>query len=84
MDTFSKKQFDKNYEFDKNEEKDLLGTLYTNSRFYSSMDGWSKQGMIEYNKLCSNIRDEKLLEENSAQMRRNKSKFGQIDERVIG
>ena len=29
------------------------------------MDGWSKQGMIEYNKLCSNVRDEKLLQENS-------------------
>ena len=29
------------------------------------MDGWSKEGMIEYNKLCSNVRDEKLLEQNS-------------------
>ena len=48
-----------------NLEKDLLGTLYTNSRFYSSMDGWSKEGMIECNKLCSSVRDEKLREENS-------------------
>ena len=29
------------------------------------MDGWSKEGMIEYNKLCSSVRDEKLREENS-------------------
>ena len=61
----ARKKFDKNYEFDKFEEKDVLTTLYTNSRFYSSMDGWSKEGMIEYNKLCSNVRDEKLLEKNS-------------------
>ena len=61
----ARKKFDKNYEFDKNEEKDLLETLYTNSRFYSSMDGWSKEGMIEYNKLCSSVREEKLREENS-------------------
>jgi len=61
----AKKKFDKNYEFEKHEEKDLLETLYTNSRFYSSMDGWSKEGMIEFNKLCSSVRDEKLTEENS-------------------
>ena len=61
----ARKKFNKNYEFDKDEEKDLLGTLYTNSRFYSSMDGWSKEGMIEYNKLCLSVRDEKLREENS-------------------
>ena len=29
------------------------------------MDGWSKEGMIEYNKLCSSVRDKKLREENS-------------------
>ena len=61
----NREKWTQNYEFDKNEEKDLLGTLYTNSRFYSSMDGWSKEGMIEYNKLCSSVRDDKLREENS-------------------
>ena len=29
------------------------------------MDGWSKEGMIEYNKLCLSVREEKLREENS-------------------
>ena len=28
------------------------GTLYTNSRFVVSMDGWSEAGMRKYNKLC--------------------------------
>jgi len=61
----ARKKFDNKYEFEQDEEKDLLQTLYTNSRFYSSMDGWSKEGMMEYNKLCSNVRDEKLLEQNT-------------------
>ena len=42
-------------EHEKNNEKDKFtsrGTLYTNSRFYSSMDGWSEQGIIEFNRLC--------------------------------
>ena len=65
MDTSSQNFFDKNYKFEKDKEKDLLGTLYTNPSLYSSMDGWSKEGMIEYNKLCLSVRDEKLMEENS-------------------
>ena len=29
-----------------------VGTLYTNSRFCVSMDGWSEAGMRKYNELC--------------------------------
>ena len=36
--------------------KNILSTLYTNSRFYSSMDGLSKEDMIKYNKLCTSVR----------------------------
>ena len=29
------------------------------------MDGWLNKGMIEYNKLCVSVREDKLLEKNS-------------------
>ena len=29
------------------------------------MDGWLKEGMIEYNKLCASVRGDKLSEKNS-------------------
>ena len=29
------------------------------------MDGWLKEGMIEYNKLCTSFREDKLSEKNS-------------------
>ena len=61
----ARKKFDQTYHFDEEREKDILSTLYTNSRFYSSMDGWSKEGMIEYNKLCASVRADKLSEKNS-------------------
>ena len=61
----ARKKFDKTYQFDKEKEKSILSTLYTNSRFYSSMDGWSKEGMIEYNKLCASVREDKFSEKNS-------------------
>ena len=57
-------KFDKTYHFDEEREKYILSTLYTNSRFYSRMDGWSKEGMIEYSKLCASIREDKLSEKN--------------------
>ena len=44
--------------FDKEEQKkhDLMKVpRYTNSRFYSSMDGWSADGIMKYNELCNNI-----------------------------
>ena len=37
------KKFDNNYEFDKDGEKDLLATLYTNSRFYLIIGGCPKK-----------------------------------------
>ena len=27
-------------------------TLYTETKYYKSMDGWSQEGMAEYNRLC--------------------------------
>ena len=66
MDTSSQDiKFDKTYHFDKEKKKGILSTLYTNSRFYSSMDCWLKEGMIEYNKLCASVREDKLSEKNS-------------------
>ena len=32
------------------------GTLWTHSRFYNTMDGWSENGMQNYNKFCHNIK----------------------------
>ena len=37
---------------DSNVKYTSRGTLYTNSRFCVSMDGWSEDGMMKYNKLC--------------------------------
>ncbi len=34
---------------------------YTNSRFYSSMDGRSANGIIEYNEFCNKIDKERAL-----------------------
>ena len=33
-------------------DKTAVGTLYTNSRFHVSMDGWSEEGIKIYNNLC--------------------------------
>ena len=60
----AQKKIEKNYKSDKEGEKDPLSTLYTKLRFYSSMDNWSKDGMIEYNKLCTGVREEKVLGQN--------------------
>jgi hypothetical protein len=32
------------------------GTLWTHLRFYNTMDGWSENGMQNYNKFCHNIK----------------------------
>ena len=48
--------------FDKEEQKkhDLMKVpRYTNSRFYSSMDGWSADGILKYNELCKSIAKER-------------------------
>ena len=61
----ARKKFNKTYHFDKEREESILSTLYTNSRLYPSMDGWSKEGIIEYNKLCARLKEDKLSEKNS-------------------
>ena len=38
------------------------GTLYTNSRFCVSMDGWSEDGIKHYNKLCKLAERDRLSE----------------------
>ena len=65
MTHLARKKINKTYHFDKEREKSFLSTLYANSRFYSSMDGWWKEGMIEYNKLYASVREAKLSEKNS-------------------
>ena len=48
--------------FDKEEQKHhilMKVPRYTNSRFYSSMDGWSADGILKYNELCKSIAKER-------------------------
>ena len=35
------------------------GTLWTHSRYYNTMDGWSEEGMQNYNKFCHNIKNDR-------------------------
>ena len=48
--------------FDEEEQKKYIlmkVPRYTNSRFYSSMDGWSADGILKYNELCNSIAKER-------------------------
>lgn len=35
------------------------GTLWTHSRYYNTMDGWSETGMQNYNKFCRKIKNDR-------------------------
>ena len=56
------------------EEKDMTkggkytarGTLFTNSKFCVSMDGWSEEGIRKYNKLCNIAEQDRKSETGSA------------------
>ena len=58
------------------------GTKWTHSRYYTTMDGWSEDGMKNYNNFCSTVaRDRKsenglLFEEKFLQQMRDDKKIG--------
>ena len=58
------------------------GTKWTHSRYYTTMDGWSEDGMKNYNRFCSNVaKDRKsesglLFEEKFLQQMRDDKKIG--------
>ena len=50
----------------KEEKYTSRGTLYINSRFCVSMDGWSEEGIRKYNKLCNISEQDRTTETGSA------------------
>ena len=48
--------------FQKKEKFTPQGTLYTNSRYCVSMNGWSEAGILKYNSLCKLAEDDRSLE----------------------